>query len=149
MALQRPRYGNPHQVVDFPLPGKAHLVLGGMNVHVHRVGRNLQMDHRHREAPFDQALPVALEQGVLHHPVAHDAAVDKDKDAPGGAAKHPGGGNPAGDTAGLGSPLQRMELAMHALTQDIQHPLQRVGGGGPILETSAVVVQPERDGRPP
>ncbi len=82
------------------LLGKAHLVLGGMNIDVHLVVGDLDKKNRHWKLPLHQAFTVSLKQGVPDNPVADKPAVDKYICPSGGAARNPRRGCPAGDGNG-------------------------------------------------
>jgi hypothetical protein len=65
-----------HQVVHRPAVAKAHLGLGRVHVHVHQLGRQVQVQHVSRLATVVEHVLIGLARGMGEQLVAHQAAVD-------------------------------------------------------------------------
>ncbi|MNF67117.1 hypothetical protein D3C84_489230 [compost metagenome] len=63
------------EVVNEPRLMETHLVLGGMDVHIHLTGIQLYVEHIGGEAAGGQQLVIGLADGVVDELVAHHAAV--------------------------------------------------------------------------
>ena len=72
--------GPGHHAVDLPLTGKPHLVLGGVYIDVHLIGRHADVADRHRKLAFHQALAIALHDRMQEGAGFHVAAVDEEVD---------------------------------------------------------------------
>lgn len=74
-GLQRAAHGVVHGVIGPPLVREAHLGLGGVDVHVHRRGGELYIQHAGREAAREHGAAVGLLQRRLQQLGAYGPAV--------------------------------------------------------------------------
>ena len=72
-------HGLGHNFTNFIFPVKLHFPLGGMNIHVHRRGVNLEKETADRITPLHQGGVVTFNQRVINAAIFHGAAVNEYK----------------------------------------------------------------------
>jgi hypothetical protein len=112
-------------------------------VHVHRLRRQRQEEHRAGEAAARQEVAVHLHQGVLEHAVAHRAPIHEEADAGHARAVPIGARHKALDLRPSLLVLDAQQPLRLALSQHSGHPLQRVADRGPRQRRAIVAVDVE------
>jgi hypothetical protein len=143
--VQSPGHPVPDEVVDPTLVGEADFVLGGVDIDIHLVERQVQKQNGEGKLPLHQPAAVAFEKGVLNHPVPHPAPVHIEVDPPGGAAGQPRRPQVSGQPDLPRLLRQGDQFAARQAPQDIGHPPCRVVGTGPLANGPAVVGKLEVD----
>ncbi len=113
-------YGFMHLVRVY----KANFIFGRMHVDIHLIKRNFDKNNGNRKLPLDQALRKSLKDTVLDRPVAHEPAVDKDIEPPGGAARHPRRTDPAGYRKAVAVKFDGMKIRPGIFAEHIRHPVK-------------------------
>ena len=72
-ALQGPE----KEIMNLALLAEAHLVLGGVDVHIHRIRGQIQEEHESRMATVVQHIAIGLTHSVGDHPILYGSAIDK------------------------------------------------------------------------
>lgn len=66
-----------NKIVNQAPIAETHFVLGGVNIHVHVRGINLQIQHERRVTVVVKHIPISLAHGMRYQPVPYHPPVDK------------------------------------------------------------------------
>ena len=125
---------------------EAHLMLGGMDVDVHRGGIDVQEQHIGRLAVAMQHVGVGGAQRVADRAVAHETAVDVQVLPVGARAGRGRAGDHAGQAHRADGMRQQQAVLGELRAQHVADALRRIGGQ-PLALRAVVVEQAERDVR--
>jgi hypothetical protein len=138
--------GAKQEVVNLTLLPEAHLMLGGVHVHIDGIGGQIEEEHKGRVAAVIEHVAIGLANGMGDHPILHRATIHKEVLQIGLAPGKGWLGHPAMKPKAITLPIERKGRPKERIAADRAHPLKLPIGGDGGKGPGALTIGPEGEG---